>query len=99
MKSLLHCAGKRPVRKLDVQESEAKYWGTWGNLLLRQTASGRWKVKPRKFKRSDGSLSHDKTHGWHSRPGQKEKRRNANRALNKRARQVLKSEMKKEDGI
>lgn len=96
MKTLTECAGKRKKPKYDVQGGEAKYWGTCHNQVTYQDKDGQWKYKPRKFKRSDGSLTVDKTEGWHSRPGQKEKRRNANRGINKRARQILKRQIKDE---
>lgn len=70
-------------KKQDVQASEAKYWSTLGK-------------KGRPFTRPDGTVSTDKTRGFHSRPGKKEAIRNENRSLNKRARQRLKDEIKKE---
>ena len=85
MKSLAGYAGQRKERKekQSTNESEAKYWGTLGKAQ-------------HPFKRSDGSISTDKTLGWHSRPGHKEAVRNANRAITKQARQILKRQMLEE---
>ena len=47
----------------------------------------------RNVARSDGSVTSDKTAGVNSRPHKKEELRNANRAINKRARQILKRQL------
>lgn len=79
MKSLARNAGQPRSEKRSTQDSAAKYWGMLG------------KEKP--FKRNDGSIGVDKTRGWHSRTKFKETIRNANRAITKRARQILKRQM------
>lgn len=86
LKSLAYNATGKPRPKRSVQKFPAKYWGTW-------TAPG----EKRKVIRSDGSVSTDKTGGFHSRPGHKQEIRNANRSITKSARQTLKRQMM-EDG-
>jgi hypothetical protein len=85
MKTLRQIAGGNTRRKYDVQNPPAKYWGTW-------TPQGKRRV----VHRSDGSMSTDKTSGFHSRPAHKEQLRNANRSMNKRARQMLKQQLAQE---
>lgn len=75
MKSLLEDAGLRPQRKASTANKNIPR-GYYGNS------------KP--FIREDGSVGKDKTLGFHSRPGAKEKARAENRAHNKKARQNLK---------
>ena len=99
MKSLAACAGQKKslTHKQSTNESAARYWGTCHNFTHRlNPATGNYEPIPRKFTRSDGSVSVDKTKGWHSRPGHKEQIRNANRAVTKRARQILKRNIDEE---
>lgn len=78
----MECVGRPHKRKNNPEDLPAKYWGT-------QTSD-----KP--FVRSDGAISVDKTKGFHSRPGAKEKIRQANRAINKAARQIFKRNLDEE---
>jgi hypothetical protein len=81
MKTLQALAGKRPrINKLSTDNYEARYWG----CLFK---------KGRKFTRSDGTESSDRTFGFHSRPGKKEAIRNANRSVQKSARMMLKRQL------
>jgi hypothetical protein len=81
MKSLLEDAHLPSVMKQST--SAVAYWS---------------RVKQEKpFVREDGTVGKDKTFGLHSRPGSKEKARNANRAMKKRARQHLKMEIKQDE--
>lgn len=75
--------GYRP--KLSTQDFAAKYWGTW-------TPCG----KKRMVTKTDGTQTTDKTAGFHSRPAKKESLRQANRAINKSARRLLKQQMEEE---
>lgn len=88
MKSLLHDAGSKPKPKRSVQDHPAKLWGTAMNTSVHSPR--------RRIKRSDGSISIDKTHGMNSRPHKKQQLRNANRSITKSARQKLKKQLKEE---
>lgn len=79
MKPYARESGRTYVPKWTVQDVPAKQWCPGG--------SGR------QFRRSDGSLTRDKTWGFNSRPTAKQARRQANRAMNKRARKVLKRQL------
>ena len=87
MKTLRLCAGLRDKRKADVQNYPAKYWGTWTDEGSKRLAC-----------RSDGSVSVDKTAGFHSRPHKKEELRQANRAITKSARRMLKQQLAEDVG-
>lgn len=80
MQSLARDSGQGEVgnSKQSTQDSAAKYWCCCNNG---------------KFKRKDGSIGNDKTKGFKSRVKYKETIRNANRAITKRARQLLKRQM------
>lgn len=78
MKSLVESAGLPSVQKISVNDAGHTKTYYWGRPPV---------------PRSDGSVGKDKTVGLHSKPGAKEKARNANRSQNKRARQVLKRDL------
>ncbi len=78
MKSLLEDAGLPSQRKASTANKNIPN-GFYG------------KTQP--FVRKDGTVGKDKTLGFHSRPGAKEKARAENRAYNKKARQTLKLQM------
>lgn len=82
MRTLNEYAGRPRRKKASTQDSAAKYWGTYGRQGL--------------FTRDDGTVSRDKTRGFHSRPGHKQSIRNANRSINKGARQQLKRQLQNE---
>jgi hypothetical protein len=82
MRTLLEYAGKKRREKRSTQASAAKYWATFT-----------WPGEKLKVLRSDGSVTTDKTAGFHSRPGYKESIRNGNRRIKKAGRQALKREM------
>lgn len=83
MKTLLESAGKQRVDKTDVQKvGNTNRWVAYDSGTV---------------SRSDGSRGTDKTAGGHSRPGAKARARQENRAINKRARQILKRNMMKEE--
>ena len=77
MKTLNQIAGHRIQRKYNVQESPGRMWANMGK-------------EGNRFKRSDGSIGSDKTVGVHSRPQSKIALRQANRSIQKSARQRLK---------
>ena len=89
MKSLFRDAVGKHRPKRSVQDHPAKYWGTGMHTEIGNPR--------RKVKRSDGSISIDKTAGMNSRPHKKEQLRNANRSINKAARQRLKLLLALED--
>jgi hypothetical protein len=94
MKTLNQEAGKPSERKLSTQKNNAKTAAFYRN----HTFSKDWMATPtpKPFTRSDGSVGVDKTAGAHSRPLSKETIRNANRAIQKRGRQLLKRAMLKQ---
>ena len=78
--TLLECAGAAPQRKQSTEDV-----GSRGCVLMARTG--------RKFLRDDGTEGTDKTRGFKTRVAGKETIRNANRALKKRARHLLKQDL------
>ena len=99
MKTLRQYAGANPRRKYDVQNSPAKYWATMAKdpSGRRPVQRGNTVIEPGDRPALRRYLTQtDKTAGFHSRPVHKEQLRNANRSMNKRARQMLKQQMAQE---
>lgn len=92
MKTLNREAGKPSERKFSTQTNNAKTAAWYRNNRINKD----WSSTPIPFTRSDSSVGVDKTAGAHSRPLSKQTIRNANRAIQKRGRQLLKRAMLKQ---